>query len=331
MLELSNFRPRLACDVEINGDEICLVQDGLEMALDPDGSSFEELRSFLGQLDGKQTIGDIQQRLDASQQQRFGTFLEDLERYQMLDDVGITKLRTGSQTLLDLEDYTYAFMARSFNQNVYWTNVLSTPETCPPGAFYGLAIENYHFLYRESLFDSPVLPYLSSARVRQLINEFYVEEYGHDEIIIKAMFALDINRDDIRDMLPLPETLALCNALSYWAANDPLFFFATLGVLEGKDSETDRWIEGCERARLAPDFIKPMRAHSDINRKGEHGNLTRLIFAEIPVIDDETMARMRRQMQVFIEMYDDFYTAIWNFYTPITTTGTALVRRLSAI
>ena len=331
MLELSNFRPRLACDVQIRGDEICLIQGGLEVALDPEGSSFEELRSFLSHLDGKQTIGDIQQRLDASQQQRFGTFLEDLDRHRLLDDVGTTKMRTGSQALLDIEDYTHAIMGRSFNQNVYWTNVLGSPETCPPGAFYGLAIENYHFLFRESLFDSPVLPYLSSTRIRALMNEFYVEEYGHDEIIVNSMYALGITREEIRDMLPLPETLAMCNALSYWAATDPLFFFATLGVLEGKDSPKDRWIEGCELAGLAPDFIKPMRTHSDINRKGEHGNLTRLLFAEIPVIDDETMARMRRQMNVFVDMYDDFYTAIWNHYAPITGTGSALVRRLSAI
>lgn len=331
MLELPNFRPRLACDVQIKDDEICLVQDGLEMALDPEGSSFEELRFFLSYLDGKQTVGDIQQRLDASQHERFGMLLEDLDRARLLDDAGRAKFRTGSQALLELEDYTNELMTRGFNQNPYWQHVINTPETTPPGAYYGLAIENYHFLFRESLFDSPVLPYLSNARVRALMNEFYIEEYGHDEIIVKAMLSLGITREDIRDMLPLPQTLALCNALSYWAANDPLFFFATLGVLEGKDSEFDRWIDACEKAKLSPDFIKPMRAHSDINRKGEHGNLTRIIFAEIPVIDDETMARMRRQMQLFIEMYDDFYTGIWNFYSPIKETGNALVRRMSAI
>jgi hypothetical protein len=331
MLEAQNVRPRLTGDLQINGGEISLAQDGIEIALDPEGSSFEELRLFLAHLDGKQTISDIHARLDASQQQRLGTLLEDLDRFLMIDDVGMAKLRTGSQALLDLEDYTSVLMTRTFDRNVYWKHIIESPATCPPGAYYGLAIENYHFLYRESLFDSPVLPYLANEKVRQLMNEFYVEEYGHDEIIVKSMFALGITREDIQEMLPLPETLALCNALAYWAANDPIFFFSTLGVLEGKVTETDQWIEACGKANLSPAFIKPMKAHSDINRKGEHGNLTRLIFAEIPVVDDETMARMRRQMQVFIEMYDDFYTAIWNFYSPITEVGSALVRRLSAI
>ncbi|MCG8423763.1 MAG: iron-containing redox enzyme family protein [Proteobacteria bacterium] len=331
MLTSENFRPRLACEVQIQGGEISLVQNGLEMVLDPDGSSFEELRSFLDHIDGKQTIGDIQQKLDASQHHRFGTLLEDLDRHRLLDDAGSTRMRSGSEALLKLEDYTNTLLEERYYGNVYWSNVLKNPEKCPPGAFYGLAIENYHFLFRESMFDSPVLPYLSNNRVRLLMNEFYVEEYGHDEIIVKSLLSLGITRDDIRDMLPLPETLALCNALAYWGATDPLFFFSTLGVLEGKNPEKDHWIEACEKAGLSPAFIKPMRAHSDINRKGEHGNLTRLIFAEIQAIGDETLARMQRQMRIFVEMYNDFYCAIWNFYSPIKDIGAALVRRLSAI
>ncbi|WP_437948433.1 iron-containing redox enzyme family protein [Sorangium sp. So ce296] len=329
MLESTNFQPRLVCDVSVKNDEISLVRDGVEFALEPEGSSAEELRGFLKALDGSRTVSELQRGLDTAQQKRFGTLLQDLERFRLLDDAGTVTMRTGSQALLELEDLANALMEKSINRNVFWVNVLGDPERCPKSAFYGLAIENYHFLYRESLFDSPVLPYVASAKVRQLMNEFYCEEYGHDEIIIKAIFALGISREDVQDMMPLAETLALCNALSYWASSDPIFFFATLGVLEGKDPEVDLFIEACEKAALPPKFIKPMRDHSDINRKGEHGNLTRLIFAEIPYVDDETMGRLRRQMRLFVEMYDDFYTAIWNFYSP--RTGADLVRRMSTI
>ncbi len=330
MLQSPNFRPRLVCEVSVKGNELTLARDGLEFALEPHGSSAEDLQHFLKRLDGRRTVNDLQQDLDGTQRQRFGTLLEDLDRFRMLDDASTVELRTGSQALLELEDYANALMEKSINRNIFWTSVLGSTTTCPHGVFYGLAIENYHFLYRESLFDSPVLPYIANANIRQLMNEFYCSEYGHDEIIIKAIFSLGLSRADVQDMMPLPETLALCNALSYWAASDPIFFFATLGVLEGKDSEVDLFIEACEKAQLPRAFIKPMKDHSDINRKGEHGNLTRLIFAEIPVIDDETMARLRRQMRLFVEMYDNFYTAIWNFYSP-KKTGTEFVRRMSAI
>ncbi len=324
MLASSEFQPRLACKVTTRGDEIVLARDGLEFAIEPEGSSAEELRGFLSRLDGTRKLEDIEGSLDASQRRRLAMVLEDLDRHGLLDDVGAVHVRSGAQVLLELEDLANELMEKSINRNVFWTSILGEPGNCPKSAFYGLAIENYHFLFRESLFDSPVLPFVASAKARNLINEFYCSEYGHDELVLRALNAIGISREEAQDAMPLPETLALCNALSYWAANDPLFFFATLGVLEGKDPEVDLFIEACEKNELPPEFIGPMRQHSDINRKAEHGNLTRLIFAEIPFVDDETTARMRRQMRLFIEMYDDFYSAIWNFYAPRTD----LVRRM---
>jgi Iron-containing redox enzyme len=329
VLHSSDFQPRLACRVTAKGQEICLARDGLEFAIEPDGSSAEELEIFLTRLDGTRTVHDIQLELDTGQWKRFGTLLEDLDRLRLLDDAGTVKMRTGSQALLELEDLLNALIEKTINRNIFWNSVLGEPGNCPKSVFYGLASENYHLLFRESLFDSPVLPFVPSTKIRQLMNEFYCSEHGHDDLIVQALFALGISRADLQDMMPLVETLALCNALSYWAANDPLFFFATLGMLEGKDAETDLFIEACEKNQLPPRFIRPMRQHSDINRKGEHGNLTRLIFAEIPFMDNETLARMRRQMYLFVEMYDDFYSAIWNFYSPKTDAD--LVRRMSTL
>lgn len=327
MVESPEFQPRLACQVAAQGHELVLSRDGLEFAVEPEGSSAEELKGLLARLDGTQKLNDIQGELDATQRQQLATLLEDLDRHRLLDDAGTVKVRSGSQALLEIEDLASELMEKTINRNIFWTSVLGEPGKCPKNAFYGLAIENYHFLFRESLFDSPVLPFLANTRTRHLMNEFYCSEYGHDEIVLRAMNAIGITRADAQDSMPLPETLALCNALSYWAGNDPLFFFATLGVLEGKDAEVDLFIEACERNELPPGFIVPMRQHSDINRKAEHGNLTRLVFSEIPFIDDETMGRMRRQMRIFVEMYDDFYSAIWSFYT----TTTDLVRRMSTI
>jgi len=327
MVESSEFQPRLACRVTTRDDEIILARDGLEFAIEPDGSSVEELKGFLSHLDGTRRLTDIQGSLDAQQRRRLSTVLEDLDRHRLLDDAGALRVRPGAAALLELEDLANELMEKSINRNIFWTSVLGEPGKCPKSAFYGLAIENYHFLFRESLFDSPVLPFVASTKARHLMNEFYCSEYGHDELVLRALNAIGISREDAEDAMPLPETLALCNGLSYWAANDPLFFFATLGVLEGKDPEVDLFIEACEKNGLPPKFIGPMRQHSDINRKAEHGNLTRLIFAEIPFIDDETMARMRRQMRLFVEMYDDFYSAIWSFYA----TKTDLVRRMSTL
>ena len=137
-----------------------------------------------------------------------------------------------------------------------------------------MVIENWHFLFRESYFDAPVLSYVPNTAVGLLLNEFFSEEYGHDEILMKSLNAVGLTREDMRDAIPLSETMGLCNALAYWAHNDPLFFFATLGLLEGQGMKHDSFIEACERTELPDAFVGPLRTHANINIGAGHGNLT---------------------------------------------------------
>jgi hypothetical protein len=159
------------------------------------------------------------------------------------------------------------------------------------------------------------------------MNRFFGEEYGHDEILLKSLNAVGLSREDMRDAIPLPETMALCNALAYWAHNDPLFFFTTLGLLEGQGLKKDSFIEACERAGLANDFIEPLRIHSNINIGAGHGNLTREIFKNIPALDARTASRLRSQTRLFVELYDGFYAGIWRHYT----SEAPLLRRVSEL
>ena len=87
------------------------------------------------------------------------------------------------------------------------------------------------------------------------MNEFYREEYGHDELILCGLNAIGITREDLADTMPLPGTMAMCNALAYWAMTDPIFFFSTLGILEGngiKEGERDfSWTRARPPASMA--------------------------------------------------------------------------------
>ncbi|WP_387692300.1 hypothetical protein [Photorhabdus sp. RM71S] len=131
------------------------------------------------------------------------------------------------------------------------------------------------------------------------------------------------------ETLPLPETLALCNALAYWSANDPLFFFSTMGILEGKDIKVNSYILAMESSgKIPPDFIKPIKAHANINIEAEHGILTREFFHEIPVVRYDQMKSMIANTQLFVELYDDFHSAVWNYYSDDSK---PLLRRLSDI
>ena len=241
-------------------------------------------------------------------------FLPCLDNELLLDDITPQKGRRGIDVILLLEEQTDRLLEETIYKNPYWKLLLSG-KPVPDSLLIGTAIENYHFLAREPLFDSPALWYAACTDVRQLFNEFYSSEFGHDRLLLSALAGAGLDAEQIaRECVPLQATTSLCNALSYWAANDPLFFFATIGVLEGREGKIDSFVRACERSPLPPSFVDPIRKHAQINVNGGHGSLARVMFRRIPMVDEPTFARLSSQLPLFIELYNRFYLSIWRQY-----------------
>lgn len=247
-------------------------------------------------------------------------------KYKRRNGVPRTGAVTGLDAILQVEAVFDELAREVLHRNVFWDRCLNAQSTdeFPRSVVLGLILENYHFLYRESYFDAPVLSYVANAKVRASLNAFYAEEYGHDELLMKALVAAGHDRSEIEQAIPLPTTMALCNALAYWSHFDPLFFFTTLGVLEGQGLDRDSFIDCCERIGIEDSVLAPVRAHAAINQRAGHGNLTRELFAQIPVIDGDTVQRLKAQCRLFIELYDQFYVGTWTHYL----NASQLVRRL---
>jgi hypothetical protein len=323
---MERMRPRLAGVAEYDDAGGLVVKQGDESYAVDLGPFTATGARLLGAMDGTASVEDLARSvgIDADAVREL---VAELDKACLLGSGPVSGARSGLEALLELEDLANALLHESLYRNDYWRAVHGSDQPVPEKVLHGTAIENYHFLFRESWFDAPVLPYPYSREARVLVNEFYVEEIGHDELLLRGIATLGITRDDLADTVPLPETMALCNALSWWARYDPLFFFTTLGVLEGKDLQVDSFLETCDRQGVDPAFVRPIRAHAEINMKGEHGSLTRKIFAEIPAVSDGDLARMRGLTHVFVELYDAFYTGVWRYYSD---PGTPLLRRLPA-
>ncbi len=221
---------------------------------------------------------------------------------------------SGQKLLLVVEDLYNRLAMRTVQVNPFWRAMVDAPEAVSVNVFFGMCIENYHLLFRESYFDAPILSYPANRHVRQLINEFYCEEYGHDELLLRALVSIGLSRDELYASVPLCETMALCNALSYWSRHDPLFFFTTLGPLEGRDVEIDSYVTAARAKGLPDSFVRPILDHANINKSSEHGLLTRAIFEQLPIISAADANRILRNTTLFIDIYSRFYTAIWDHY-----------------
>jgi hypothetical protein len=287
------------------------------------------LARTLGRLDGRHSLAEIVQSESALSQADAHNLLSSLDKAGLIDDEAPVASRSGAEVILEILDLIDDHCADTIDKNPFWQACLSVgqPGDLPEKLAIGMVIENWHFLFRESYFDAPVLSYVPNTAVRLLLNQFFSEEYGHDEILMKALNFVGLSRDDMRDAIPLPETMALCNALAYWAHSDPMFFFTTLGLLEGQGTTEDSFIVACERSGLRAGLVGPLKTHANINLKAAHGSLTRAIFHEIPVIDEATVVRLRRQTRLFVELYNNFYIGVWRYYT----SDAPLLRRVSEL
>jgi hypothetical protein len=237
---------------------------------------------------------------------------------------------TGRALILLVEDRYNRASSRTLQVNPFWRAMVEHPHEVPDPVFHGMCIENYHLLCRESYFDAPVLSFPSHRRVRELLNEFYCQEVGHDRILLEALRSIGLSAEELDDSIPLSGTMGLCNSLSYWARHDPLFFLTTLGPLEGRDVDVDSFVLAAERKGLPESFVGPIRRHALINRDSKHGLLTREIFEQIPVIAAEDARRVLALTGLFIGIYDRFYTDIWTHYSTADPAA-SLLRPVAAI
>jgi hypothetical protein len=320
-------RPRLIA--EPANEEAGVAVDSGQFQITSDSFSPAELARILRHLDGQKSVDEILQSEASLSRSDISELVESLDQAGLIDDTQPVVCRRGNEVILEIEELVEDYCDTTIYENDFWRLCLNAnkPGDLPERLAIGMVIENWHFLFRESYFDAPVLSYVPNNQVRLLINQFFSEEYGHDEILLKSLNSVGISREDMADAIPLPETMGLCNALAYWAHNDPLFFFTTLGLLEGQGMKKDSFIEACERCGLAEDFVGPLRTHANINIGAAHGNLTRAIFKEIPALDEETIGRLKRQIPLFVELYDNFYTGVFRYYT----SEEPLLRRVSEL
>jgi Iron-containing redox enzyme len=274
------------------------------------------LGCVLRRFDGTASVVDVVAAEPTFTPKDAANLLDALDHIGLVDDEYPADYISGPNLIRELETLIEEHCDRTIHNNPFWRKCLAVtrPGDLPEKLATGMVIENWHFLFRESYFDAPVLSFVSNTVARLEMNKFFSEEYGHDEIMLRSLNSVGLTREDMRDAIPLPETMCLCNGLAYWAHTDPLFFFATLGLLEGQGLETDSFIKACEKAGFPEQFVAPLKTHSNINIDAGHGNLTRELFAHFPVISRIKANQMRKQIPLFVELYDNFYSGVWRYY-----------------
>ncbi|NEO96848.1 MAG: iron-containing redox enzyme family protein, partial [Moorea sp. SIO3G5] len=274
------------------------------------------------------SIGELQELFAPDNPEVIQAILQGLEEQALLDDATPFKVHSGIDTLLELEDFTNELLETTVEGNLFWKAITSNESELPINVLYGFGIEHYHLSCHRWNWEFPVLGCQNYTKVRQLINQLSGQESGQDQLWLKALNGIGISDEDLKDAIALPETVAIGNALAYWANSEPLVFLSNLGVLKRQTyHHLASYLAACERVNLESGFIDPIRELVNSNLTVESENLIHRIFQDIAHVDQQTRQRLGDQIYLFIEMYNNFCRAIWNYYSCTSD----LLRRVSAL
>ncbi|AFZ24506.1 TENA/THI-4/PQQC family [Cylindrospermum stagnale PCC 7417] len=313
--EFTEMRPLLACQVNLYQEQIILSQNDRNFAFQVKGQSRERLQKILLMMDGSHSLQELQEIFSPNKPEIINEIVRNLDKQGFLDEVAESRVNSCIDTLLELEDLTNKLLDESLNENPFWKAINSTSFDLPMNILYGFAMEHYHLLSQNCYFYSPILSFHSSTEIRQLIKELYSQEYGQDELLLAALNTIGINREQLIEIMPLTETMAMYNALTYWANFEPLFLLSKLEVLVERELKIiESYILFCERVELDSSFIQPIKQLTNRKLNRESESLTRRIYQEIPQINGQMRQRLKGQTYLFVELYNNFYKSIWNHY-----------------
>lgn len=166
----------------------------------------------------------------------------------------------------------------------------------------GYALE-YFWLVREA--PGLIGPALASAQTqseRALLQTFLASELGHDRYLRDALSAVGVGDDVLSAHTPLPATFSLGASLGVYSRQHAVSFKACLFLFEEGNGEfIDAFDNCCMKLGLPQAFYEPLRRHAGLNDEFDHGDISRLLLQELPIVDPETSAIVKQNVSVLIE------------------------------
>lgn len=309
-------RPQLACKVNFYPEQIVFAQGDRHVTLAIDGKSPVALEQLFLMMDGTKSVAELQQQFFPQNPDSLHNMIGDLDRQGLIDDAAELQLNPGSDTVRELQALTTKSIAQPTAQKLFWQQVAASETELAIKILTGWGREYYFYLTQQCCFDAAVLNFSSSSKIRQLVNQRYYHQQGQDAMLLEALNAMGISQTELKNTIPLPQTTALCNGLIYWANFEPIFFLTTLEALTTqKLNALQSCLQVGEQMELASAVLEPITRLHNITLEQKPKNLTSLIFAEIPHLEDSTKQRWQGQIHLFGEMQDNFYRAIWDYYS----------------
>jgi hypothetical protein len=164
------------------------------------------------------------------------------------------------------------------------------------------ALQYYYVVRNGPPVIAGMLPHAADASTRAQLEEFLVEELGHEHFLLDALSTAGMTPTHVQESLPWPETFAIISALQVMADQEPLSFKACIFLMEEESAEFHRaFVEACERAGLDEGFWGPIVQHAHINESGEHASITERLLSREESVSTEARIVALKQLAALLD------------------------------
>ncbi|MGB3535913.1 MAG: hypothetical protein WBA13_20660 [Microcoleaceae cyanobacterium] len=316
--------PRLNCQVSIYPDAIILSQKDFSYRLSCQPHTIEGIKRLLLKMNGHHHLQELIQHFFPENPEQINTFIQPLVNQGFIEDAKNTSLDLKQKSILKWEQ----LFAKQLSEELQQQSLQLFAASPSVSINQGFIIEYYHLLSHTSDFYTPLLSFQHSTKIRHYLNQFYGKIYRQNELLFQGCQQLGISPVDLEAALPLPETVALSNALTFWSYSDPLFCISLLAIWEVQLLQT--WTIYLNQFYLDSVnalFLETIQQFIQLKIKSKPEELGYLIVSDISPFEDSILARFKRQMHLFIELNHNFNNAIANYYSSTS----CLIRNFSNI
>ena len=152
--------------------------------------------------------------------------------------------------------------------------------------FLGWLLEHYHYIEGANDRMSLAVAACDIMTAREHIAHHYTEEYDHGLFLLKCLRAYGYTNEWVHNTRPLPSTISMLNYMRHCGRQGALNYAICSGFLESSGKERDRaqlFLDALTEhyAQDAPNAIKPLEAHAQVDADLGHGNLLEEVLESI--------------------------------------------------
>lgn len=279
-------------------------------------SDIKKLLTILQQ--GKYTTADIQLRLPTLKD-HVPSVIAELDRHGLLSEAKFIiedKSVSGNQLYYEVLSLFETMMQKTAKSHFY-RSLLDGKAT--KSQLIGYAMEYYHLTKLAPGILGPMLAKVESKKSRQMLQEFLRSELYHDKMLEKALVSVGVSSEELELVQPLPSTFGICASLGAYAQQHPLSLKAALFMFEIPYPEfNSAFKKRCEELELPRGFYGPILKHAEINETGDHGSISEMFLADIPVVSSEEKNIVKKHIAILCESLVIQESEILDYYQTMT-------------